>query len=57
MIVLLYVSAFIQIRQLKKLAKKQIVQVTRVAFLKKEEIRSKTLAELKQNEFNLMHQD
>ena len=57
LILMLTVSLIWQITNLTKLASKQIAQVMHISYLKNVKIRTNMMADLKQNEFNLIHQD
>ena len=55
LILMLTVSLIWQITNLTKLASKQIAQVMHISYLKNVKIRTNMMADLKQNEFNLIH--
>ena len=57
LILMLTVSLIWQITNLTKLVSKQIAQVMHISYLKNVKIRTNIMADLKQNEFNLIHQD
>ena len=57
MLLLLLVYAVGTLWVLFELVSNQVQQVIEISFIKTEQIKSKTIAELKQNEFHIISQD
>jgi hypothetical protein len=57
MFVLLFIVTFSLVWGLYELVGNQVQQVTEISFIKKEQIRSRTIAELKRNDFQLIASD